>query len=77
MTMFDAAERDLAIQQFGHPSGSEADLRGHWSVNRGDPNADSPQRRAEFEQHLTHCGVCPRFEAADRSAREEVDTDEA
>ncbi len=80
MTMFDSDARDLAIQQFCQPRGSEADLRGHWSVMRGDPDADRPQRRAEFEQHLTGCGLCREFEKADgrelpAAAREANDVD--
>lgn len=79
MTMFDPDARALAIQQFAQPSGSDADLRGHWSVWRGDPDPDRPQRRAEFEDHLSYCGVCRQFEAeaGRRSAvAEDADTDE-
>lgn len=76
--MFDEDARDLAIRQFGQERGSDADLQGHRSVWRGDPDADRPQRRAEFEQHLSYCGVCPDLEAQDaRSAAPDEDTDEA
>ncbi len=65
MDMFGPEARDLAIKQFCNEPGSEADLRGHWSVMRGDPHADRPQRRLEFDQHLPGCGVCQRFEVQD------------
>jgi hypothetical protein len=73
----------LAIAQFCNEPGSDADLRGHWSVMRGDPSPDRPPVRAEFEQHMGYCGVCRGLEAehaphADAApAATDDDTDEA
>ncbi len=63
--------RDLAIRQFGNERGTEADLRGHHSVMRGDPDSDHPMRRREFVEHLTSagCTACPDLEVADGRGR--------
>jgi hypothetical protein len=52
----------LTIAQFFNEPGSEANLRGHWSVWRGDPHPE--RHRAEFERHMESCEVCREFDAA-------------
>lgn len=77
LTAGDVAEPDLTIRQFCNEPGSEADLRGHWSVMRGDPHADKPQRQAEFVEHAAGCEVCRTFEATQTAAAVHTDVDEA
>jgi hypothetical protein len=51
-------ETDLARAQFDVEPGSAADLLGHWSVARGDPNPDRWGELSAFEQHVQTCRLC-------------------
>src|SRR4051794_5119124 len=55
-------ETDLARAQFDVEPGSAADLLGHWSVARGDPNPEQQRHQDALIEHITHCPLCKYLE---------------